>query len=562
MVSMDGISESITAPIPHSMILDRCFFGLSKTADCLPLESHIYFNLGDLVTVIALLVAVYQLRNFRWDIGLKINRWAKWLIQGLIGLGSVLIIASYILPQLPLDSGAYAYQGLFQFCGFLMLISSVVIYWWAGNYKTLFRKNPSAYVDQLYIRLAQGNPEDLDDIVQTINQDLHDIFRALDGEISSEAEEAAARLFILVFSDNHIVEFLALKRLDFLCRLLYGMQKSGRTDLGRFPESMINALLSDSRSHFFTLRDGQGVYHGFNLYGLLFGESYFHNEHRLLNEVFRRRKNVDLASLADVQIKILETSCRAILVGNVHFDTIGTVFFHLSGIHSYIIGLCRDLNRELSFEEREAIENVLGKYNFFFGHSFYDMYKKCLDEKTLSTTESEARIDETKIATHGRIYAKNLLGQFGISILDYWEALSYVSDRDIVGWHRLPALFAGHQILIMDGVGIPKLNEVFLKVFMQRTRDNVENGHYPALTRIALILFGQAGLGDQAGIRKPYLEYLYKELVPRIQRTQTMSNQNDLMEEALVNSYYTRFNKTTGKLEHKGGHDVWSSIEP
>ena len=559
---MDGVSEIITPPIPNSKILEHCFFGLGKSAECMPPESHLYFSLGDLVTVIALLVAVYQLRNFRWDIGLKIHPWAKWLIQGLISLGSVLIILSYILPQLPFDLGANIYQGLLQFCGFLLLIASVIIYWWAGNFKKLFKKNPSAYVDQLYILLAQGNPEDLDDIVQTINQDLRDIFRALDGKISSEAGEAAARLFILIFSDNRIVEFLALKRLDFLCRLLYGMKISGRVDLGRFPELIINALLSDSRSHLYTLRDGQGVYHGFNLYNLLFAEGYFHHQHRLLNEVFRCRKNVDLASLTDVQIKILKISCKAILEGKVSFDAIGTVFFHLSGIHSYIIGLCRDLNRDLRHEEREAIEGTLGAYNHFFGHSFFYIYEECLDGKTLNSAESEARIDESKIISHGMIYAENLLGQFGISILDYWEALSTVLDRDNAGWHRLPALFAGHQILIMDGVGIPKLNEVFLKVLLQRTRDNVERGHYPALTRIALILFGQTDLGERPGIRKPYLDYLYKELVPRIQQTQTMSNQRDFMEEALVNSYYTRFNEATGKLEHRGGHDAWTAIDP
>lgn len=553
----------------QSVPLFSCLFGFSQAHFCTYnlLNPPINFSLGEGVSALGLIVAVYQLRRVSWEITLAIREtWERYLfiILGMLGLlcvgfsAIVSQISIFILPK------PFNYPLFYEMLGFLLFISSAIsLFYFGTQRKGLFsQKRAEKFYNVILSEITRSTQETLEAAVNIIQINLPDIVKALKGkrmfwrnnpngppltEDEIYASYADAVLTVIL-SDNKVVDYIVTARLDFLWNLLRELKTNkvggDHTSLGI--NKIFKRLYENPRSHLYSQLEFSGFSLSIDVFKMAFGNIDFINKFNLFEPLpYSIADNKNFSSILAVFLKALETALES--------------YWERGASYVNNRGLTRGFDKLADYAQAlgyRANDKHLGKtamdglrqIGFFLGHTFPYAYLEALDKHQVPEHE--------RTATKFDDYNLSLTAKYAGLVVDFVKALAILHDKD----EDIRQLMIEPTSHILGGNSLPNDNfagirKIFTDLMWKEIEQNLK-GWYPAVLRVYISVLG----GDYGGEnsyqkieRDRLVDLLEYQLLPKLLAGDTMGDyKHKPMEEILLPKSVT-LNRTTHQFEYQYG---------
>jgi hypothetical protein len=550
-------------------VLPTCLFGFSHSTFCeMNLASFphtLYFSLGEAVGALGLIFAVHQLVQPSWKITLNIRgeiyKNVSWIF---VGLALIAVFASYIIPQIPLDSlpwiegtSPFFFEGL----GFLFFVAAPFsLYFLATKRTGLFRKQRSKiFYQQLLNAVASSRPGYLEAAIDVIYLNLDQITEAAKRarflrNIHDKTEPKdiecvfACNVLGVILSEPRVIEYICTSRLDFLFQL-FALIKEKRVPASATELSVrqiVTFLLSDKRSYLYQQLGMGGFSVSANLYDHIFFDGYLNAEFGLLDDWYASTIT-DKDKLLDEQyvavfLKALGAFCRGYWNSDTRGEiTMGALFRPFSRLRDYV--------RSVSYliqDEGPIGEAAFWRFNAI-SHFFLDwmrLYDKALSEGLVQEYDKKVRMKED----YPRVsMAESMSGEIVLTMFEFLQFLPMTEKP------RSTRFLTHDSFFSLLGFRVDhshfEMRNALLKAIWENIEENVEKGFYPEMlkTYIAMMWYPTDDYPDYIIERNKLIDYLETHLVPKLLTGAKMVD-GTLMRDALLPNDLI-FNETERRLE-------------
>lgn len=505
-----------------------CWFGFIKNQSCL--ISNIpndIFSLGEFLTAVAIFIAVYQLKNSLWDLRIKIrsnlNRWSI----ALIVLAAISIIYSVLIDQISISIPLPRNVGFFQFLSFILVSTSIIVFLYGATYKTLFSKdNSKKFFEVLYSAIAKDTGTAVGNVVQVLDENLPLLLKHYNNPHNQDNEykKDIGNVFNVLLVDPILISFLSSNRIDVLCRILSTLPKiNSRFVMGEgFIRGLLEKMVQSHDSHLYHQISQNGLALGFNIYKILFEDGWYVN-HGFINSSVLFHPNEEnrySEEYLTVQLKIIEIVMRATVrmeANSPILDRYWVIFASdLGDFSRYIANICTASSPEIDPFVASKAQSLLHKLSFFFSSTWPDIFRS--EENAPPIPDSQLKVEYK--AENGTYYAKNVLAQFALSTVHFLSGLSYIKNKQDKDAIRFYAITAATRF-IWKHPPVGDSNNLFFDYLMFEVKENVERGFYPALTKVALIIYAQPTNDPN---RDAFLAYVKEKLLPKFAANEKMAD--------------------------------------
>lgn len=501
----------------------------------------VYFSLGEAIAAIGLIFAVIQLSKPSWNITLAIRgNFYKNLVWFLLGFGAVCVLISALLPQTEFNYRPISYPIFWEIIGFIFFLSAPISLWFLSTiHKGLYgRKNAVRFYHVVLQNISKHNPEYLEACVDILNTNLEEIIRSASKinvsmskkEIIKENEYAmySSNLLNLFFSENKVANYIATQRVDVLINLVnlickYKI-KSQILEMGF--DKIINCLFNNKSSYLYQQLSYDGISLYSPVYKYIFRNSYIIGEFNIFNqwELFEYSKSLIFDErYIKVFLKAIENSIEISKFNNCIIDH--KIAFAITRIPDYIGRLAYKLRSE-KITNKSMMGNILISIEMFFNHTFPEMYKRFYNDA--SDYEKEAKIVSK--------YKQSLSATFAETAIEFLGQITFLDQREIENTyvHCLDGVLPIHD---NPDTSILNLRKAVLHIIWKEINANVHNGFYPAIIRIYILImhWNSSEMPEwRKQERKKLIDFLNKDLKPRLIKNELMASGENTKEEILL----------------------------
>ncbi len=531
-----------------------CFYGFGdKICTYNPQSAPINFSLGEAVATLGIVFAVFQLADPVWKITLLIKEWyLRHLVWILSGAALLAIFISSLITQISSLSAPFIYPVFWEQIGFLAYILAPISFLIvATRFRNLFNpRRAERFYHILLQKASTGVQKDIEVVITILWSNLNKIMDAAmefedrsEGEVISDTDyrRYAISLLNLLLSEKSVADYIVTYRIGFLIALIQQIKEknlSQRT-IGMGFQKLVRRLFENPDSYLYKQLDHQGVTLYAPIYESLFGDSYFIEEFSVLGmwssyssgvtEETRMREEY-----IDVFIEALSTAIKASK-------------FQDSGASQKIANSLYDLNdyaQRLVWQYRtspnEETRKLMSPIERFLGREFPQMYSEAIQNGTVGKDEKAAK----KVSR----YRQSLTASYADALVEFLGHIASMDDRKL---ERNRAMNVLDRILPISS-GVDEFDNIricFFDYLWEEIAENVVRGYFPAIIRVYI----QEMYWDAPNMpiwrqleRKKLIEYLNKELKPRIQKDELMANYKDKKETELLPNEIT-FDRKSGK---------------
>jgi hypothetical protein len=497
----------------------------------------IFFSIGEAISSIAILLAIYQFRKDKWNIALKIRKYIEPTVLTTISIGVVLVfVSSFVLIKNP--TNIFELSIFWQFAGAVFIAFSIVFLFLKATNKNLFnKKSAKRFYEVLHWELSRPSPDRVEMILNVLLDNLESICKAATQSRELEETKLAISILDVVLGEGSLVDLITTKRLDALHYAIAVIEKYALNyQQVRGFARIVRNLFIDENSFLSKHLERSGLALSANLYDHLFGSSIILRnfdlfgwptiDYSIRKGLGGRQINVFIESLS----KAIETYLKT---GNVPPRRINKGISHLSEIFG---DLCLKIGREQDrgIDTKYALEDEwwsLYKVANFLGHDYpFLAYEDAFDVGV---------IQREKTASEAGFYSNSTINE-GIAAMLYkaFEQLTSIpktTDTYYISLELLGGMTHEDTYRYKEGYRPP-----FEKRIWEQIAHNVIEKYYPAVLRIYLnhVGFALAGdVGQRAGWMGVQAEkmrrLLYIDLKPLLDKGEKMVNE-EKMEDALL----------------------------
>lgn len=526
--------------IINAATIVQCLYGLGDSKVCIDssMPWQINLSLGEAVAAFGIIFAVYQLRSPTWRISLRIKEgYLSSLVWILSGIGLFFVFLASLTPRATSLTESFPYPIFWEHLGFLFLVSAPVsLLMIASQTKGLF--NP-ARAKKFYHVLLQsastGYQEDLESSITVIHKNLETLIDAIKLIENQEPDRDSYQLYAqdlleLLFSEKPIADYIVTYRIGFLFALLHQIKDKqlSQITIGMGFQKIVRCLFENPNSYLYKQLDYQGLTLYAPIYDVLFGNTYFIEEFSVLSMWDEYGISEEIRSSPQYAQTYLHAVEKAI-DANKFQNAVASQRIASTLIYR-LCDYAQHITSPLRTRERSQYSTILMYIEIFFGRDFPLAYKKYADENVVSIFEKDSKKDSTLRQSLTATYAEALVKFLGI--------ISSIDDRKL---ERDYALSATRELLpIHDDGGIfDNIRKCFFEYLWEEIENNVKHGYFPAVLRIyiQMMYWNDNSMPHWRKIeRKRLIEYLYKELRPRIKKGELMANYKDKKEYELLPS--------------------------
>jgi len=505
-------------------------------------NSPIFFSLGEAFSTLAILITVYQFRNEKWRLALRIR---SFILPTVITLVSFSIASSifstlFFLDFYKIPPNIFHLSVFWQIISGVLMISAIIFLFIKTKNKNLFnKKNSRKFYEILHWEISRPTDERLNLVLNVLLENFENICKnASLNNLNSEISKDARAVLDVILSDGSMVKLLSTQRLDGLMHILYVIKKYNinRRHSSKGIPLIIRGLFFDSESFLYKQLDHSGLALSANLYENLFGSPEILTNFDLFDypTISFSAKGSTSDTTVNVFIQALSKSIETYLkTGRVPARHINNGIEHLSNIFGE---LCSKINFEQ--DDNENGRGLKGSWwslhqiAHFFGHDYIYLGEEEKEKKELNIHIKE----KEKTAKETSFYSNSTINE-GIAAAMYkaFEQLSRIDKTNDRYGHVLDLLYGVHEPKMKEGYLIP-----FEKRIWEQIGKNVLGRHYPMVLKTYLDYIGFCLVGDD-GQRKGWTgeqaekmrRLLYIDLKPQLDKNEKMVD-GTTMKEALL----------------------------
>ena len=515
------------------------------------------FSLGEAISAVGLIFAVYQLKKISWELRLQMRGWLGDLFWIFGTLGVLCILGSVFVANLPLGliPEPFSLPLFYEVLGFIFFLLSPMSLFWVGYRRKKFFNAFNAerfYVVTLH-NIVRREPERLEAVIDILFDNLPRLVRALSGVCEKpktlkgkivyrfhlitdrilgakrvkERESWASAIFNVVLSEKRVADYIVTQRMDFVGRLFYCLKNSHYTiayvqgGVGK----ILQQLLQNENSFLYNQLDYDGLSYVASLYKLIF-EDY---DLVLAHKPFRLGLREHIAGVYDsasvtVFLKAFEASLKTYLSNKRECIDNYPLLQAFDTLERYTEGLCRSINTSATFEETQS---DLRSISHFYGHTFPNLFEEARRKKLLYELDVRLK-DFDGPEGLSEAYAKSLY-KFAESISTFDQkkeqecSISHYVDE---AWH-----------IFIFGNDFPEIRDAVLKlVWDQITEKNIK-GWFPCIIKIYLLVLPWWDINPRTywmGTEMKRMAGLLDTLKPQFLKKAKMANRTTLMEDVFL----------------------------
>jgi hypothetical protein len=493
----------------------------------------IFFSIGEALSSIAILFAIYQFRKEKWFIALNVRDYIQPVVFLSLLIGVLLAMtSSLIIIKKPVN--------IFQTSVFWQIIASIAfifsiifLFVMATNKKLYNSRNAEKFYEIMGRELSRANPDRINVILNALLENLDRICMIASQHIDAKGAQFSINILDVILGEASLVDLITTKRLDALRYIIAMIEKYKLNERRvRGFSRIIKNLFSDKNSYLYKHLEKDGFALSTNLYESLFGSPIILSNFNLFGwpsldyKMQSGLKTIQTEVFIEALSQAIESYLKNGLIPPRH---INEGISHLSSIFG---NLCLKIAEEekRGVDTKHVLEEEWWSLHIivkFLGHDYaFLAYQEELNQEV---EEKEKTVAEASFYSDETINA-------GIAAAIYkaFEQLSYIENDT---YHMVLELLHGMMYEYEYKKGYRK---PFEKRMWEQIATNVVRRHYPAVLRPYLEFIGfcaasdenqrQGWIGEQAERMR---KLLYIDLKPLLDADTKMIN-DEKMKDALL----------------------------
>lgn len=494
----------------------------------------IFFSIGDAISAIAILVAVYQFRREKWVVALQVRSYIMPTITVCTILAILVSICSS-LTTFETPNNIFQLSIFWQIASSVLILFSILLLLLKATNKNLFNEKTSRkFYEVLHWEISRPG-EGLNTALNALLENFDNICKAVsENPLDSDVSKSGRAILDVILSDRSLGELLSTKRLDGLLHIINVIEKyniNSRHSPKGLP-FIVQSLFFNQNSFLYKHLDNSGLALSSNIYQGLFESPTILSNFDLFGypTISYSAKSSTDTSTVNVFIQAVSRAVKTYLKeGGIPTRQINHGIKHLSGIFEE---LCSKLSKEGAKDGSNMLRDEYWSLNQivdFFGHDY--VYMGNDEELNKEVTDIEKTATDADFYSHSTINSAVAAAMY--KILQSLSRLEKTEDS----YHLVIQLLDGiiHEPQYKKGYAIP-----FEKRLWQQIGANVLGRHYPMVLRPYLnyIGFTLAAGGNQLGgwvgeQAEKMRRLLYVDLKPQLDNDEKMVD-GRLMKEVLL----------------------------
>ncbi len=516
----------------------------------------IFFSIGDTLSAIAILFAVYQFKKDKWDLALKIRSYIIPTILTCVSLSILSSICSAII-SFSEPNTIFGVSTFWQIISSLFIAFSIVfLLRKASNINLFNEKNFKRFYDVFSMEISRPTDENINSILNVLLSNFDSICKSVvqNGK-ENEMSQYARSIMNVALSDRSVVDLLVTKRLDGILYIIHTLKKynvGSRHSYTGVP-SLLQGLFYNHDSFLYKHLDNSGLALSSNIYTTLFDSP------TLLNnfDIFYSADSSVSGDSVDVLVESISRSVKTYLMtGQVSPRHINNGLSHLSSVFDKLASRAQ-FQGNISLDDRYGPKDPrwsMYKIAKFLGHDYLFIGDREKEQLNVYVRDAE------KITEEANFHSDSTINE-GIAAAMYkcLVSLSVIEESNET------------YSLVLDLIGSVErdgnLREGYLAPFEKRVWEqigaNVLGHHYPLILKSYLNYIGFCLASDE-GQRKGWAgeqaermrRLLYVDLKPQIDRGEKMVDGSNMKDTLLPDCMDYRDGKFTYTMGFKRGPTV------
>lgn len=502
----------------------------------------IFFSIGEALSALAILFAVYQFNNDRWRLPLRIRNYVMPTVLYTFALGFVLAVYSSLVTFRN-PTNIFQLSVFWQIASSLCIAFSIFFLFNRTPSKNLFnKKNYKRFYNVLSQEISRPDTKRIDLVLNVLLDSFDNICKSI-AENNSEMSNYARSTLEVILSDRSMINHITTKRLDGLLYILAVIKKYNlnANDSPKGIPLMIQGLFYNSDSFLYKHLDNSGLALSSNIYESLFDSPSLLSNFDIFGYPtlgFSARGNTDSGT-----VKVfIESISRSI---KTYLKTGKVPARHINNGIAYLSSIFEELCSKIAIEQKSGKNTrwdldgnwwSLHEIAYFLGHDYLFIGHKRRFDGIDDVVDKN--IEKMEKAAKKADFYSNLAINEGIAEILYksFEHLSRV-EKDNDTYNTVLDLLNGmtHESSHKEGYREPFEKRMWIQIGR-----NVLGKYYPMVLKSYLQFVGFSLVGGE-GQRTGWIgeqsekmrKLLYIDLKPKLDANEKMIDDTP-MKEALL----------------------------
>ncbi len=498
----------------------------------------IFFSIGEALSAIAILFAVYQFKKEKWSLALRIRSYIEPVVFSCVIISVLISIYSSIVT-FHLPSNVFQLSVFWQIISSIFVCFSITFLFLRASNKNLFNKRTARkFYEILSWEIARPNEERLNLTLNVLLDNLENICKSVSQEdLNTEINKSARNILDVILSDGSMVKLLTTKRLD---GLIYILSVFKKYDINRYHSQkglpmLIQGLFLDNESYFYKQLDHNGLALSANIYKVIFD-----SPELLSNFDFFGYPTLGYGAKPELNTDSISVLTEAISKSiNTYLKTGNVPAIHISHGIKILSNLIGQVCSEIKDEQEAGIKTkrygknsnwwLLHKLTTFFGHDYIFIGNQEVMNKDVVDREKKAQ----NVNFDSNLAINEAIAGALYKAFEHLYKIEKGDDTYSIVWDLLNGITS--EPSYKEGYAVP-----FEKRMWEQIGANVLGKHYPVVLKSYLNAVGFALVGD-AGQRTGWIgeqaekmrRLLYIDLKPLLDKKEKMIDGTP-MKEALL----------------------------
>ena len=465
-----------------------------------PQNPPIFFSIGEAISALAILFAVYQFKREKWSLALKIRSYiGKIVIFGFsfgIIFSIVASLVSFVDPK-----NIFQLSIFWQLGSSLLIAFSVVFLLTKATNTNLFnRRSARKFYEVLSWEISRPDEERLNLALNVLLDNFDNICKAVSKEsTNSEINQSARNILDVILSDSSMVRLLTTKRFDGLMYIISTIKKHNihRGHSSQGIPMIFQGLFLYPDSFLYKQLDRNGLALSANLYSNIFESSQLLNNFDIFGYPtlgFSSPQDITKSTVS-VFIEAISKSIKTYLkTGEVPPRHINNGIEYLSNIFKEICSNIGD--DQIAGKDKRYGKNsnwwLLHRITHFLGHDYLFIgHRERFNEQDTVFNEDILTLEKQ---------SKEANFNSSLSINEAISAALYRSFEDLSRIEKGNDTYHIVLNLLHGMTSEPNLQEGYILPFTERMwvqiNKNVSKKHYPMVLKSYLQFIGFCLVGD------------------------------------------------------------------
>lgn len=499
-----------------------------------------YFNLGETIAVLGIIIAVYGLIKPLWRLNFDLNPRIYFSVVYLVILGLLSSLIAFILSAF---TTLNIYSVLFQGSTYIFFIFAAIdfirgVSWKKPLYSYRSTKKAKIRFIQRILNetLFYNNDDSINAVINVVKNSLDEICK--DIACNKHNENIAAYFIETLLGENKFVNHIVEKRIDFIHKLISSLEKNHVRgfDINNGIGNLITALYVNPKSYLYQQIGYAGLTNYASIYKIIFENEYFVREYGPIANWYNVEQKVNYRGQLTYNENYVKVFIKGFILSLKKFAyTKNDPHQNLAKGMYQLAEYAQDVSREISkLSEPDYFappSKAFGEVIKFVSHDFYyDIFKGKASDNKITNSELSPQLKTEK-------YEENLSSAF-------CRLFSEMAEKTIIAYSN--TVMERHEVIqlneiFLQSIGnyahIGGIRKKILHDLWERSNENIEKGYFPIVFRaLTIMLYWKHSNMPAWAVteRNKLIDTLENKVKPRILRKELMADDKTLKEEALL----------------------------